>query len=382
MWCFDSASPWTHLLDALQSGHGCGPAWVRRTAQFSIQKCDSLLVPDLVLGAGEAMRRREFIRLSSSTVVAWPLAARAQQAAIPVIGFLSFRSANESAAAEAAFRAGLSEIGYVEGRNVHIAFRWAEGRHDRLSALAADLVDKLHVAVIAATGGGPSALAAKAATKTIPIVFTYGADPVRDGIVTSLNNPERNVTGISWFSGDLAGKWLALLHDIVPSAATMGLLHDPNIPESYSETENAQVAAGRLNLKITTLDASTEQEINAAFATLAEKHVGALVIGTGPFFFSRREQIVGLAARHAIPTVYSSREAVAAGGLMSYGNSNTEAYRHAGLYVGRILRGAKPSDLPVERLTKFEFVINLTTAKKLGLTIPASFLSLADELIE
>jgi len=315
-------------------------------------------------------------------VVAWPLAARAQQPAIPVIGFLNFRSAAESAGAEAAFRAGLSEIGYVEGRNVHIAFRWAEGRHDRLSALAADLVDNLHVAVIAALGGGPSALAAKAATKTIPIVFTYGADPVKAGIVASFNNPERNITGVSWFSGDLAGKRLTLLHDIVPSAATMGLLHDPNLPESHSEAEEAQIAAGRLNLKITILDASTEQEINAAFGTLAEKHVGALVIGAGPFFLSRREQIVGLAARQAIPTVFSTREGVAAGGLMSYGNSNTEAYRHAGLYVGRILRGAKPSDLPVERLTKFEFVINLTTAKTLGLTIPASFLSLADELIE
>ena len=325
------------------------------------------------------MRRREFIRLSSSTVVAWPLAAWAQQAAMPVIGFLSFRSANEFAAAEAAFRAGLSEIGYVEGRNVHIAFRWAEGQRDRLPALAADLVDNLHVAVIAAAG---SALAAKAATKTIPIVFTYGADPVKAGIVASLNNPERNITGITWFSGDLAGKRLALWHDIVPSAATIGLLHDPNVPETRSEPEDAQLAAGQLNLKITILDASTEREIDAAFATLAKQHVGALISGAGPFLLSRREQIIGLAARHAIPTVYSVREYVAAGGLMCYGNSNTEAYRHAGLYVGRILRGAAPSELPVERLTKFEFVINLTTAKTLGLTIPASFLSLADELIE
>jgi putative ABC transport system substrate-binding protein len=329
------------------------------------------------------MRRREFIRVViGGGAATWPVAAWAQQPPAPVIGFLSFRSANESADAEAAFRAGLSEIGYVEGRNVHIAFRWAEGRHDRLPALAADLVDNLHVAVIAATGGGPSALAAKAATKTIPIVFTYGADPVKAGIVASLNNPERNITGISWFSGDLAGKWLALLHDIVPSAATIGLLHDPNVPESRPETEDAQLAAGRLNLKITILNASTEREIDAAFATLAEQHLGALVVGTSPFLFSRREQIVGLAARHAIPTVYSTRDSVAAGGLMSYGNSNTEAYRHAGLYVGRILRGAAPSELPVERLTKFEFVINLTTAKALGLTIPASFLSLADELIE
>ena len=197
-----------------------------------------------------------------------------------------------------------------------------------------------------------------------------------------MNNPERNITGITWFSGDLAGKRLALLHDIVPSAATIGLLHDPNVPESRSEPEDAQLAAGQLNLKITILDASTERQIDAAFATLAKQHVGALISGAGPFLLSRREQIIGLAARHAIPTVYSVREYVAAGGLMCYGNSNTEAYRHVGLYVGRILRGAAPSELPVERLTKFEFVINLTTAKKLGLTIPASFLSLADELIE
>jgi ABC-type uncharacterized transport system substrate-binding protein len=327
------------------------------------------------------MQRRDFIQ---AIVVsgAWPLAARAQQPGAPVIGFLSFRSANESAAAEAAFRQGLSEIGYVEGRNVHIAFRWAEGQSDRLPALAADLVDNLHVGILMAAGGGPSALAAKAATKTIPIVFTYGADPVKAGIVSSLNSPERNITGITWFSGDLSGKWLALLHDIVPSAATLGLLHDPDVPESRSEAGNAEHAARGLNIKLLILNASTEREIDAAFATLAEQHIGAVVIGTSPFLFSRREQIIRLAARHAIPALYPNRESVAGGGLMSYGNSNTEAYRHAGLYVGRILRGAPPSELPVERLTKFEFVINLTTAKRLGLAIPASFLSLADELVE
>jgi putative ABC transport system substrate-binding protein len=327
------------------------------------------------------MRRREFIRVIGGGATIWPLAARAQQPA-PVIGFLSFRSANESAAAEAAFRAGLSEIGYFEGRNVHIAFRWAEGRRDRLSTLAADLVNNLHVAVIAATGGGSSALAAKAATKTTPIVFTYGADPVKAGIVASLNNPERNVTGISWFSGDLAGKRAALLHDSVPTAGTMALLINPNDPESQTEPPDALEAARRLNLKLVVLNASTEREIDTAFAAAAQQQVGAIVTSGDPFFLSRREQIVGLAARHAIPAIYSNREYVAAGGLMSYGNSNTEGYRHAGLYVGRILRGATPSDLPVERLTKFEFVINLTTAKTLGLSIPASFLSLADELIE
>jgi putative tryptophan/tyrosine transport system substrate-binding protein len=301
---------------------------------------------------------------------------------IPVIGFLSFRSANESATSVAAFREGLSEIGYVEERSVHIAFRWAEGKHDRLPALASDLIDNLHVAVIAATGGGPSALATKAATKTIPIVFTYAADPVKAGIVASLNRPEENITGITWFGGDLAGKHVALLHDLVPTAATMALLLNPRDPEGSAEPPDAQDAARRLNLKIVVLNASTEREIDTAFATLAQQQVGGLVVSSDPFLFSRREQIVDLAARHALPAIYSEREFVIAGGLVSYGNSVTEAYRHAGLYVGRLLRGAKPSDLPVERLTKFEFVINLTTSKALGLTIPASFLSLADELIE
>jgi putative tryptophan/tyrosine transport system substrate-binding protein len=328
------------------------------------------------------MRRRNFIAGLASATAAWPLAARAQQPVIPVIGFLSFRSANESATSVAAFREGLFEIGYVEGRSVHIAFRWAEGKHDRLPALASDLIDNLHVAVIAATGGGPSALATKAATKTIPIVFTYAADPVKAGIVASLNRPEENITGITWFGGDLAGKHVALLHDLVPTAATMALLLNQRDPEGSAEPPDAQDAARRLNLKIVVLNASTEREIDTAFATLVQQQVGGLVVSSDPFLFSRREQIVDLAARHALPAIYSEREFVTAGGLVSYGNSVTEAYRHAGLYVGRLLRGAKPSDLPVERLTKFEFVINLTTSKALGLTIPASFLSLADELIE
>jgi putative ABC transport system substrate-binding protein len=222
----------------------------------------------------------------------------------------------------------------------------------------------LRVAVIAGVGGGPSALAAKAATKTIPIVFTYSGDAVKAGIVASINRPEDNITGITWFGSDLAGKRVALLHDLVPSIATMALL------------------ARRLNLKLVVLNATTEREIDTAFATLVQQQAGGLVVSSDPFLFSRREQIAGLATRHAIPGIYSNREFVTAGGLVSYGNSVPEAYRHAGLYVGRLLRGAKPSDLPVERLTKFEFVINLTTSKRLGLTIPASFLSLADELIE
>jgi len=328
------------------------------------------------------MRRREFIALLGGATAAWPIRGRAEQPAIPVIGFLSFRSANESATSVAAFREGLSEIGYADGRSVSIAFRWAEGHNDRVLALAADLVDNLRVAVIAAVGGGPSALVAKAASKTIPIVFTFGADPVKAGIVASLNRPEENITGIAWFGGDTAGKRLALLHDLVPTAATMALLVNPSNPEGQSEPPDTQDAARRLNLKLVVLNAGTEREIDTAFATIAQQQIGAVIVGGDPFFASRREQIVGLAARHAMPAIYIDRLFVSAGGLVSYGNSVAEAYHHAGLYVGRILRGAKPSDLPVERLSKFEFVINLTTAKALGLTIPASFLSLADELVE
>ena len=328
------------------------------------------------------MRRREFITLLAGTAATRPLGARAQQSAIPTIGFLSFRSVNESAGVEAAFREGLSDIGYSDGRSVHIAFRWAEGQKDRLPVLAADLVDNLRVAVIAATGGAASVLAAKVATKTVPIVFTYGADPVKAGIVASLNRPEENITGISWFGGDLAGKRVALLHDVAPNISTIGFLANPNDLDDSSQRADVQGVASRLNLKLVVVNASTEREINMAFATFAQQKVGAVVIASDPFLFSRREQIVSLAARQTIPTVGSASDEVAAGSLMSYGNSLAEAYRHAGRYVGRILRGAKPSELPIERLAKFEFVINLTTAKALGLTVPASFLSLADELIE
>ena len=328
------------------------------------------------------MRRRDLVKGIVGSAATWSVVAVAQQSAIPVIGFLSFRSANESADSEAAFRQGLSEIGYSDGRSVHIAFRWADGQKDRLPVLASDLVDNLHVAVIAATGGGPSALAAKAATKTVPIVFTYNGDPGKAGIVASLNRPEENITGVSWFGADLAGKRLALFHDVVPNISTIGFLTNPSDPDESSQPADAQDAARQLNLKLVVINASTEREIDAAFATFAQQQVGAVVIASDPFFLTRREQIVSLAARQRMPGIYSVREYVAAGGLMSYGNNLREAYRHAGLYVGRILRGAKPSDLPVERLTKFEFVINLTTAKALGLTVPASFLSLADELIE
>jgi putative ABC transport system substrate-binding protein len=326
------------------------------------------------------MRRREFIALIGGAAVTWPHTARAQQPTVPVIGFLSFRSANESAGSVTAFRQGLSEIGYSEGRNVHIAFRWAEGQKDRLPVLAADLVDNLHVSVIVAAGGGPSALAAKAATKTTPIVFTYAADPVQAGIVASLNRPEENITGVAWFGGDLAGKCLAFLHDVVPNISTAGLLTNPSDPEESSQRADAQEAANRFNLKLVVMNASTEREIDAAFATFAQQQIGAVVVASDPFLFSRRVQIVSLAARYPMAAMY--REFVAAGGLMSYGNSVVEAYRHAGLYVGRILRGTKPSDLPVERLTKFELVINLKAAKSLGLKVPPTLQIAADEVIE
>ena len=280
------------------------------------------------------MRRREFITLIGCAA-AWPVGAVAQQPAIPVIGYLSFRSANESASVEAAFREGLSEIGYSDGRSVHIAYRWAEGQRDRLPVLAADLVNNLRVAVIASTGGGPPALAAKAATKTIPIVFAYGADPVKAGIVANLNRPEENVTGITWFGGDVAGKRLALLHDIIPNISTVGLLTDPS--EGSSQRADAQGVASQLNLKLVIMNARTEREIDAAFATFAQQQVGAVIIGSNPYFTARREQIISLAARHRMPGIYPVREYVASGGLMSYGNNLTEAYRHAGLYVGRIL---------------------------------------------
>jgi putative ABC transport system substrate-binding protein len=328
------------------------------------------------------VRRRDFIKVIAGSTAVWPLAVRAQQPAMPVIGFLSFRSATESAGVEAAFREGLSEVGYSEGRNVHIAFRWADGQTERLPGLAADLVDNLHVAVIAATGGAPSALAAKAATKTIPIVFTHGSDPVRAGIVASLNRPVGNITGVTWFGGDLAGKRLALLHDIVPNISTIGFLTNPRDPDESSPRPDVQNVARRFHLKLVVMNASTEREIDAAFAAFAQQQVGAVVIASDPFLVNRRERIFSLAAHHKMATTCSQREYVAAGCLMSYGNSVKEAYRHAGLYVGRILGGAKPSDLPIERLSKFEFVINVTTAKKLGLTVPASFQSLASELIE
>jgi putative tryptophan/tyrosine transport system substrate-binding protein len=326
------------------------------------------------------MKRREFIA-GLGGAAAWPVVALAQQPAMRVIGFLSGRSHDEAAGDAAAFQEGLKGMGYVEGRNLGIEYRWAEGRNERLPELAADLVRR-QVAVIAAVGGNNSALAAKAATAAIPIVFTSGADPVKVGLVASLNRPGGNVTGVSWFASELGPKQLGLLHELVPSITTAALIVNPNSPELARQPELAQQAAHSLGWQLDVISARSETEIDAAFATAVLRQAGGAVVGTDPFLFSRRNQIVAQAAHHALPTIYFSGAFVVAGGLISYGNSVSDAYHRAGLQTGRILRGAAPNDLPVDQATKFELVINLKTAKTLGLTVPPSLLARADEVIE
>jgi putative tryptophan/tyrosine transport system substrate-binding protein len=327
------------------------------------------------------MRRREFVTLLGGAAVTWPLAVRAQQPAMPVIGFLSGASPGPFAHLVAAFRQGLQEAGYTEGQNVTIEYRWAEGQYDRLPSLAADLVH-LPVAVIAATGGSVAARAAKAATATIPIVFSSGADPVKVGLVASLSRPGGNVTGVHVFIGALDPKKLGLLRELAPQATLVGALLNPNVEDFQVRLADLQEAARTVGQQIHILSASTEGELDTAFAALSQIGAGALVVSADAFFNSRRDQIVALAARYAIPAIYEGREYAVAGGLMSYGTSLIEGYHQVGVYTARILRGAKPADLPVFQLTKFQFVLNLKTAKALGVKISDNLLSLADEVIE
>jgi putative tryptophan/tyrosine transport system substrate-binding protein len=324
------------------------------------------------------LRRRDFITLLGGAA-AWPLAARAQPPPIPVIGFLNGASPKEYEVYVTAFLQGLKETGYIDGQNVTIEYRWAEGQYDRLPEMASDLVRR-QVAVIAANT--PATRAAKRATMTIPIVFLSGEDPVANGLVTSLNRPGGNVTGVTTMYGALAAKQLGLLRELVPAATSIAFLVNPGNPTAESNVKNAQEAARTLGQQIHVLNASTEAEIDTAFATLTHVRAGALVVGPDAFLIIRTDQIVALAARHAVPTLYPSRDFTAAGGLMSYGASLSDQYRQVGVYTGKILKGAKPADLPVLLPTKFELTISLKTAKALGLTFPPAILAFADEVIE
>jgi putative ABC transport system substrate-binding protein len=326
------------------------------------------------------MDRRAFIGSVAGGVLAAPLATRAQTSSMPVIGFLHSGSPGPTAPLVAAFRQGLNETGYVEGQNLAIEYRWAEFRDDRLPAMAADLVSRKADVIL--TGGLPSARAAKAATSTIPIVFSYGGDPVGDGLVSSLARPGGNVTGFTNVTADLTSKRFALVSELVPQARVIALLVNPNSSGAKRTMLNAQEAARAKGVQLSIIKASAEDEFETAFASVVQLHAGALVVGNNPFFNSRREQLVALASRHAVPAIYEWREFVASGGLISYGTSLAGMYRQAGIYAGKILKGAKPANLPIQQPTKFELVINLKTAKALGLTIPQSVLLRADEVIQ
>jgi ABC-type uncharacterized transport system substrate-binding protein len=325
------------------------------------------------------MRRRDFITLLGGAALSLPLGARAQQSAIPVVGFLRSTPQAPFQNLVTAFREGLKETGFVEGQNVAVDYRYADNRIDRLPALVADLIRR-PVAVI--VSDNISAIVARHATMTVPIVFATGGDPVRSGLVGSLNRPGANVTGISFLSGELGSKRLQLLRQLVPKATTVVMLADPETPTSAAERGDVEAAAQSMGQRLTILDARSDDDIEGAFATIERLRPGALLVAAGAFLNSRRERIAALAARHTLPAMYFTREAVVAGGLMSYGASLNEAYRQAGVYAGRILKGERPADLPVMRSSKFELVLNLKTAKALGLDVPPTLLAIADEVIE
>jgi putative ABC transport system substrate-binding protein len=326
------------------------------------------------------MRRREFIALIAGAAAAWPLAARAQQAGMPVIGFLNSSRPHPPLMDE--FRSGLADAGYHEGRNVRIEYRWAEGHHDRLSVLAAELV-RQRVDVIVTTGGSNAALAAREATSKIPIVALIGGDPVEAGLAASLSRPGGNVTGVAQLVVAAEQKRLELLHELVPTARRIAYLVNPTGPNAEKQSRDAVSEEQALGVKLSVLKASSERDFAGAFAVIAQDRIGALAVGADPFFFMEREQLVALAARHAVPTMYFFREFVAAGGLISYGTRLIEGYRQIGVYIGKVLKGANPADLPIaQQSEKIELVINLKTAKALGLEVPLSLLTRADELIE
>jgi putative tryptophan/tyrosine transport system substrate-binding protein len=337
----------------------------------------------MVLGLrGKPMRRRELIGLLSSAAVAWPLAARAQQSAMPIVGFVNAGSPDASAPRVAGFRKGLSESGYVEGQNVTVEYHWLEGRYNQLPSLMADLVSR-SVAVIATPAGNYAAQAAKAATATIPIVFGVGEDPVKLGLVASLARPGGNATGINFFFQEIVAKRLGLLHDLVPKAVRVAVLINPaNAPVAETTLRGIPEAARALGLQIQVLESTTSREIEAAFATLVRDRADALFVAPDAFFVSRRVQFVTLATRHGIPSAHTTREEVEAGGLMSYGPDSLDMYHRVGFYTGQILKGAKPADLPVLQSTKFEFAVNLQTARALGIEVPNAMQLLADAVIE
>jgi putative tryptophan/tyrosine transport system substrate-binding protein len=327
------------------------------------------------------MRRREFVTLLGGAAASWPLAARAQQPAAPVIGFMSARAAGDSTHLVSAFRQGLAETGFIEGQTVKIEFRWAQGDYDRLPALAADLVSR-KVAVLVGVGGDVSAVAAAKATRTIPVVFGMGGDPVKVGLVASFNRPGGNVTGYTLWTSEMESKRLGLLRELVPGIPLIGVLINPLFPPTVQELEDLEPAAKSVSQKLFVARANDDAELAAALASFVQQRVGAFLVTASPFFDTRHERIIGFAAQNRLPAIYQFREYAVAGGLISYGPNIVESYRNAGIYAGRILKGEKPADLPVLQPTKYDFVINLKTAKALGLTVPPMLFAEADEVIE